>query len=76
MKETPIPAFVSEEEAKNWMYDHVDDPYTDNYRFAYKDDDQAMSKYVDIQSGGCCGDFDCDVLIAGRLATIGCNFGH
>jgi hypothetical protein len=48
----------------------------DNHRFAYMDDAALVRKYTDMQAGGCCGFFDREVRINGRLATIGCNYGH
>lgn len=70
--------FASEQEASDWMYDEavVDEDCIDNYRFAFQDDNEAMNQYEDIRSGGCCGFFDEEIMVAGRLATIGCNFGH
>ena len=44
--------------------------------FAYNDDKKAIATYNEIQNRGCCGSFDREVRIAGRLATIGCNYGH
>lgn len=73
---TDIPQFATEQEARAWLDAQVDDDYVDNERFAYKDDQAAMEAYVRQAADGCCGDADYDVIVAGRPATIGCNFGH
>jgi len=70
--------FQTQKDATDWMYDDqvaIED-CVDNYRFAYKDDTQGMQAYLDAQREGCCGFFDADVIVGGREATIGCNFGH
>lgn len=71
-----MPEFKTEEDAVEWMCVHVDDPYIDNVRFAFLDDLQAMGKYGEAQRHGCCGEFDDEVTVGGRLATVGCNYGH
>lgn len=73
-----IPTFDSIEEASAWMYDEklVNESCIDNYRFAFHDDPIAMEKYDEKSNQGCCGFFDETVCIAGRLAYIGCNYGH
>ena len=68
--------FASKEDAEAWMLAEVDDPYTDNVRFAFLDDAEALRAYGDASAEGCCGFFDAEVLVAGRPAKIGCNFGH
>ena len=68
--------FESEEAASAWMSETVDDACQDNYRFAYADDPKAVAEYNEIQSYGCCGEFDADITINGREAMIGCNYGH
>ncbi len=70
------PQFASKEEAIEWMEREIDDPCMDNYRFAFKDDEGAMNEYELRAIDGCCGSADYDVLVDGRLATIGCNYGH
>ena len=69
-------SFLNEEEAKEYMYDQADDPCIDNYRFAYKDDLDAMQRYEDASQGGCCGFYDSQITVNGREAVIGCNYGH
>lgn len=71
-----IPSFASQQDAGEWMYDQVDDPCVDNYRFAFLDDAEAVTKYEEQRGDGCCGFFDQHVTINGRLAKIGCNYGH
>lgn len=70
------PAFSSKKEALDWMYKEVDDLCVDNERFAYYNDEKAMAAYDKQVDEGCCGSFDQDVVINGRLARIGCNYGH
>lgn len=75
-KELPVPEFATLGDAFEWMEEKVDDPCVDNYRFAYNDDKEDIGKYNRLQNQGCCGFFDREVKIAGRLGTIGCNYGH
>ena len=63
-------------EAQNWMFETVDDPCVDNTRFAWVDDPAAVTEYRDNQNHGCCGFFDAEIVIDGRKAIIGCNYGH
>ena len=71
-----LPSFQSEADAFDWMEEQVDDPCQDNERFAYQDDEVAMANYDHKQSTGCCGFFDARIIIDGRPALIGCNYGH
>jgi len=71
-----LPTFDTEADAQAWMEAQVDDPCIDNQRFAFLDDVDAMLNYVAKQVSGCCGDFDHEVIVAGRRATVGCNYGH
>jgi hypothetical protein len=71
-----LPEFATEAEAADFMYALVDDDCVDNYRFAFADDAEAMTKYDAAQDSGCCGSSDHKVSIAGRPAFIGCNYGH
>lgn len=68
--------FQYKDDAIEWMISEVDDPYTDNIRFAFKDDDDEMRKYDEKAQRGCCGSFDSEVNIDGRFAMVGCNYGH
>lgn len=71
------PAFDTQQQAAQWMYSHLEDEHcVDNFRFAFKDDEKAVLKYNEAESEGCCGFFDQEVLVGGRLAIIGCNYGH
>lgn len=74
--ETETPVFNTEDEAMEWMYDAVNDPCIDNYRFAYKTDYDALESYEEQRDRGCCGYFDEEVKIGNRFALIGCNYGH
>ena len=74
---TPIPpTFATEQDAFAWMRAEVDDPCVDNERLAYHDDADARRDYANQVNTGCCGFFDRAVVIAGRAADIGCNYGH
>lgn len=76
MREEPILEFGSVEEAYEWMVNLIDDGCIDNYRFAFQNDKEGMDKYERQYNDGCCGSFDEEVKVNGRLATIGCNYGH
>ena len=70
------PTFNTKQDAADWMYAQVGDDCVDNYRFAYHDDADACLAYEEAVNHGCCGFFDREVIIAGRHADIGCNYGH
>jgi hypothetical protein len=67
--------FNSEAEAWDWM-DSLGFEYMDNERFAFTHDPEEMQEYNEKQSQGCCGFFDEKIMVDGRLAMIGCNYGH
>jgi hypothetical protein len=69
-------SFNTEVEAFEWLEQEVDDPCVDNYRFAHIDDEEAMMKYEQTREGGCCGFYDTEVIVNGKVAMIGCNYGH
>lgn len=72
-----IPTFANVTEANDWMAEAIaDEECVDGYRFAFDDDAEAVSKYEAIHSNGCCGFFDADIVVDGRTARIGCNYGH
>ena len=68
--------FTSEGVAMAWMVEEVNDSCMDNSRFAFEDDEEAMRNYEEQKNSGCCGSFDEDIIVAGRPAKIGCNYGH
>ena len=69
--------FESAKAAREWMVDRVNDDHVDNERLAFFDDDEEVLRdYSAQQARGCCGYFDEIVVITGRPATIGCNYGH
>ncbi len=71
--------FDTEKDAIADMYQKLNDDNewcNDNDRIGYYDDEKSMQAYKNIKSKGCCGFRDYDVIIAGRKAIIGCNFGH
>jgi hypothetical protein len=71
-----IEQFATREAAETWMAEIVDDSCQDNNRFAFLDDLEAMLEYQSTKDSGCCGSFDAPIEVAGRKATIGCNYGH
>lgn len=56
--------------------DEADDPCVDNGRLAYLDDPISMKEYEKKKAEGCCGFIDEEIVIGGRNAIIGCNYGH
>lgn len=72
----PLPTFDTVGDAYDWMYAEVDDPCVDNERFAWADQPEELATYDAVRDEGCCGSFDSDVIIGGRRAVIGCNYGH
>jgi hypothetical protein len=77
-----VKAFSSFEDAQQWMLEQVqindasDDPNVDNVRFAFLDDEKALEIYKQSLNEGCCGFFDQEIIVNGRKAKIGCNYGH
>lgn len=74
-----MPEFENEQQAIAWMIARLEDEgedCIDNERFAFEDDAEAMSRYAEQQAAGCCGSFDQRIMVSGRPATFGCNFGH
>lgn len=71
-----LPTFDTKEEAFDWMEESVSDLYMDNERFAYVEDPIAMAQYDKQQDDGCCGSFDAVIMVDGKEAMIGCNYGH
>jgi hypothetical protein len=67
--------FPSREEAFQLLSD-MDLEYADNVRFGWVDHAGSMAEYEDKRDHGCCGSIDMEVTINGRLAMIGCNYGH
>jgi len=68
--------FATEREAFDWLYEQADDPCVDNTRLDYEDDPLQWFAYERQLKEGCCGCLDYGVVIAGRKARIGCNYGH
>lgn len=71
-----IPTFSNQEDAMDWMEEQVDDHCIDNHRFTFNDDQTGVEIYEVLRGAGCCGSFDTNIIIDGREATIGCNYGH
>lgn len=61
-------------------WDYIDslglDDYRDNERFAWADCPEEIIEYEKQQNRGCCGFLDIEIMINGRRALIGCNYGH
>ena len=72
----PTKSYETVEDAFEAMAIYVNDDCIDGERFAYLDDDAALAVYADIESNGCCGSHDEEIIVNGRRATIGCNYGH
>jgi hypothetical protein len=74
----PMKSFDTEQQARDWMVKEVDDQYggITNYRFAFISDVEACFNYDVEKSNGCCGTFDKVVIVNGKEAHIGCNYGH
>jgi hypothetical protein len=71
------PTFATEEDAFTWMYEELqDEDCRDNERFAFLDDPAAVAAFDDASSHGCCGSAEFEIIVGGRKAIIGCNFGH
>lgn len=71
---TKTKPFPSEKEAWEWLESHNLE-CSDNYRLGYYGED-SMDEYESALKTGCCGYFDRQVIIDGRIAIIGCNYGH
>ena len=71
-----LPAFGAREEAIEYVKLIANDDCIDNLRFAFSDDDDAMDDYYSARDLGCCGFVDIDIVVGGRMAIVGCNYGH
>ena len=74
-----LESFATKEDAFAWMYDDLDsqdEHCTDNSRFAFCDDEAEIANYESIRDTGCCGYYDSMVMVGGRKAVVGCNYGH
>jgi hypothetical protein len=54
----------------------ANDGCIDNHRFAFLDEPEAVEEFKKQESMGCCGFLDFVIMIKGRLAIIGLNYGH
>ena len=68
--------FTTKELAIEWAVSYADDACVDNERFAFVDDPKAVSEYEKQKDDGCCGFLDETVMVNGKLAMVGCNYGH
>jgi hypothetical protein len=68
--------FATRAEAEEWMDAEVDDSCIDGYRFAFLDSRAELGEYRRMKANGCCGFFDAIIVVGGRRARIGCNYGH
>lgn len=76
MDENSLLHFDSEQAAFEWLLELINDPCVDNHRFAFSDDAEAVAKYNEQADSGCCGSTDYTIMVNGRMAEIGCNYGH
>lgn len=76
MNASLFPTFPTKQKAFDWMETQVNDPYMDNYRFTFNDDPIDVDIYETLRQDGCCGSFDDVIVVDGKEATIGCNYGH
>ena len=73
------PAFDTQDQALAWLlgrHEAEGEFCIDNERFAFIDDEVAMAAYEAQTATGCCGSDDVRVVVAGRPAMVGCNYGH
>ena len=68
--------FKTKTEALDWMKEEINDSCIDNERFAYIDNSNDIKEYNLKIKNGCCGFFDKEILVDGKPAMIGCNYGH
>lgn len=71
-----VKSFDNINDAADWMVAEVNDPCIDNIRFAFEDDAVECEKYAAQVLDGCCGFFDKIIIVDGKRASIGCNYGH
>lgn len=72
-----LATYASVEAAREgFAIDMENESCVDNFRFAFNDDAAAVAAYEAARDNGCCGSTDRTIVIAGRLASIGCNYGH
>lgn len=71
-----LPEFETAEDAAAWAHEQEDDGCHNNDRFAFVDDAEAMARFREAESKGCCGSFEADVIVGGRRAVVGYNYGH
>ena len=68
--------FATEKEAEYAMFEYLDEDCSDNYRFSFVDDEEGLLRYEMIRVSGCCGSYNAKIIVGGKPAIIGCNFGH
>lgn len=74
-----MPSFFTETEAHAWLKKTLNDENEyclDNRRFTFLDDHVALQAYEEKRENHCCGRRDRAVLVDGRPALVGCNYGH
>jgi hypothetical protein len=72
-----VAEFRTKEAAEKWFYESVEEAdldYVDSDRFAYLDDPAEMADFE--RAVTCCGNFETVVMIDGRKAIFGVNYGH
>lgn len=48
----------------------------DNVRVALSSNEESVKMYEKARKDGCCGSFDKEFVINGKIYLIGCNYGH
>ena len=71
-----IPSFDSPKAALAWLASDDSLEYSDNFRFAFLDNEGSVRSFEKIARRGCCGSEERDCVVRGRAAIVGCNFGH
>ncbi len=75
----PIISFPTPKAALAWFAEYARTEgleYADNFRFGFRDNAGSMRSYDKLRLRGCCGEDEADVMVAGRQAIVGCNYGH
>ena len=77
--ENGLREFPSIEAAQEFMADSLakmGEVCADNWRFAWNDDNTEMTAYAAVSNAGTAEPFDEKVVIEGREAWVGCNYGY
>lgn len=72
--------FESKDSAREWMESQINDN-CNNHRFTFLNPEtmeelEEEEDYNKRADSGCCATFDGIIRVNGRVARIGCNYGH